>query len=105
VASQGALASDVRRRAKTDANQSAIVAALRDHGAFVQSLATIGDGCPDLLVGWRGRIILMELKRNEKALLKPAQHQWATLWNGGPLWVVIRWSRHWISCGGSTSER
>lgn len=30
----------------------------------------------------------MEIKANEKALLTPDQNKWATIWNGGPLWVV-----------------
>jgi hypothetical protein len=78
----------VRRAAKIDANQNAIVNALRDHGAFVQSLAGVSRGCPDLLVGYRGRTILMEIKSHEKAILTKDQNVWANCWNGGPLWVV-----------------
>lgn len=78
----------MRRRAKVDANQSAIVAALRERGAYVQSLAEVGGGVPDLLCGYRGRTILMEIKSHEKALLTKDQNTWANCWNGGPLWVV-----------------
>ena len=37
-------------RAKTDANQTAIVRALEAAGCEVQSLAGVGFGCPDLMV-------------------------------------------------------
>ena len=39
------------RAARVDQNHVEIVKALRDHGAFVVSLATVGKGVPDLLVG------------------------------------------------------
>ena len=42
-------------RAKVDANQKVIVEALRAAGCFVQSLAGVGKGCPDLLVGSDGK--------------------------------------------------
>jgi hypothetical protein len=46
--SQGML---MRRAAKIDANQPQIVEALRKAGATVHSLAAVGNGIPDLLVG------------------------------------------------------
>jgi len=52
----------MRRAARIDANQPAIIAALRSIGATVQPLHAVGGGCPDLLVGLRGRNILMEVK-------------------------------------------
>lgn len=52
----------MRRAAKVDANQGAVVAALRAIGCFVQSLAMVGQGCPDLLVAYRGRWFVMEVK-------------------------------------------
>lgn len=54
------------RYAKTDANQTEIVDALRDIGCFVQSLAAIGKGCPDILVGRGMTWHLMEIKDGEK---------------------------------------
>ena len=50
------------RAAKVDRNQTEIVQALRDYGAFVVSLATVGKGVPDLLVGFKRHTILMEIK-------------------------------------------
>lgn len=73
-------------RSKIDANQREIVAALVAMGATVQSLATVGDGCPDVLVGWRGRNLLMEIKDGSKAKsarkLTPKQIQWHRYWLG-----------------------
>ena len=80
------------RFAKVDANQTQVVSALRAAGAMVQSLATIGDGCPDLLVGHRGVTILMEVKDGKKPpsarRLTPDQLEWHGKWNGGTLCVV-----------------
>lgn len=57
----------MRRAARVDANQGTIVAALRAAGCFVQSLAMVGQGCPDLLVGYRGKWFVMEVKDGAKA--------------------------------------
>lgn len=56
----------MKRAAKIDANQPEIVAALRKVGASVRSLAAVGKGCPDLLVGFRGANYLIEVKDGEK---------------------------------------
>lgn len=87
----------MRRRARTDAGQSAIAAALRAIGASVQSLAEVGDGCPDLLVGLAGRNVLLEVKeplgpdggtsRNGQRLT-PRQVEWHVSWRGRV--VVVR---------------
>ena len=52
----------MRRAAKVDATQAAIVDALHAAGAFVQSLATVGRGTPDLLVAFRGTWHTLECK-------------------------------------------
>ena len=82
----------MRRAAKVDANQPAIVSALRRAGASVQSLAAIGDGCPDLLVGYAGITALVEVKDGSKPpsarALTPDQQQWHQTWQGGTLAVV-----------------
>ena len=82
----------MRRAAKVDANQPVIVAALRQAGASVQSLAAIGAGCPDLLVGYAGRTALVEVKDGAKPpsdrKLTPDQKQWHQNWQGGTLAVV-----------------
>ena len=82
----------MRRAAKIDANQPAIVDALRACGAIVQSLAAVGNGCPDLLIGYRGRTILVEVKDGSKVpsaqKLTLDQLLWHASWSGGSLAVV-----------------
>jgi hypothetical protein len=80
-----------RRAPRTDGNQSAIVAVLRTlPGCTVASLAGCADGIPDLLVGYRGRNYLFEVKDPAKPpsgrRLTPAQVEWHTHWKGS---VVI----------------
>ena len=55
----------MRRAARVDENQGLIVKALRACGATVR-IITQGDGIPDLLVGYRGHTILMEVKDGNK---------------------------------------
>lgn len=71
----------MRRAAKIDANQLAIVAALRKCGAKVLSLAAVGKGCPDLLVLHRGRYQLLEVKNLKgKNHMYPAQEEFHADW-------------------------
>jgi hypothetical protein len=76
----------MRRAAKVDGNQAEIVDALRAHGACVVSLAPVGAGIPDLLVGWRGFNILMEVKDGSLApsarRLTSVQRGWHSWWKG-----------------------
>lgn len=82
----------MRLAARTDANHSQIVAALEAVGATVQSLASIGRGCPDLLVGYKQKTVLIEVKDGSKApsrrKLTDDQLQWHAKWQGGPLAIV-----------------
>ena len=74
------------RAAKTDANQAAIVAALRAAGATVESLHRVGGGVPDILVGYRGRSYPVEIKDGSKPpsarTLTPDQVRWHAAWKG-----------------------
>jgi hypothetical protein len=71
----------MRRAAKVDANQGAIVAALRKAGATVQHLHTVGDDCPDLLIGYRSRNYIIEVKiPGEK--MRDGQIEWMQNWRG-----------------------
>lgn len=56
----------MRRAARTDANQTDIVDALRKVGASVAITSAVGDGFPDLVVGHRGRNFLLEIKDGDK---------------------------------------
>ena len=76
----------MRRAARTDANQTQIVSALRSVGASVELLSAVGKGCPDLLVGYRNENILMEVKDGKKPpserKLTSDQIVWHREWKG-----------------------
>jgi len=59
---------------------------MRAIGATVQTLAAVGDGCPDLLVGWMGRNLLLEVKDGSKPpsqqRLNDRQLRWHREWRG-----------------------
>ena len=79
-------------RGRVDRNQPEIVAALRKAGATVVSLARIGEGCPDLLVGYRGKTLLIEVKDGEaippKRLLTADELDFQSKWMGERIWNV-----------------
>ena len=80
------------RAARIDANHEQVVSALRAAGASVQSLAGVGKGVPDLLVGFQGKTLLMEVKDGRKTpserRLSEDQVRWHGAWRGGPLAIV-----------------
>lgn len=82
----------MRLAAKIDSNQTQVVSALRAAGATVQSLAAVGKGVPDLLVGYKGQTLLMEVKDGRKPpsaqRLTEDQLTWHGAWKGGSLAVV-----------------
>ena len=81
----------MRRAARVDENQGLIVKALRAYGATVR-IITQGDGIPDLLVGYRGHTILMEVKDGNKPpsarQLTTAEQMFFDQWTGGKLFIV-----------------
>lgn len=81
----------MRRAARVDENQGLIVKALRACGATVR-IITQGDGIPDLLVGYRGHTILMEVKDGNKPpsarQLTTAEQIFFDQWAGGKLFIV-----------------
>ena len=71
----------MRHAARVDANQDQVVTALRAAGAYVWII-----GLPvDLLVGYKGRTILMEVKDGPKKPLTALQHAFFANWAGGTL--------------------
>ena len=66
---------------RTDSNQAQIIAALREFGASVQDLSSVGKGCPDLAVGFGGKTFLMEVK-TDKGKLNPREEKWHSSWRG-----------------------
>jgi hypothetical protein len=71
----------VRRDAKADANQPAVVAALRSVGAKVEHTHQVGGGFPDLVVWARGRTFLAEVKMPGESLNKQ-QAEFFAAWPG-----------------------
>jgi hypothetical protein len=80
------------RAARTDANQEAVVKALRAIGCKVYVSSSFGQGFPDLVVGFRGRFVLLEVKDGSKPpsarKLTPDQVKFHADWTGLPLYVV-----------------
>lgn len=68
---------------KRDANEKPIVQMMRVMGATVYPL----DQPLDLLVGWRGKTYLAEVKI-EKAKLNAKQQQFVEQWNGFPIPIL-----------------
>ena len=67
--------------ARSDNNQPVIVATLRQCGASVCHLHAVGRGVPDLLVGYRGYNMLVEVK-TATGHLNALQETWHTSWRG-----------------------
>jgi hypothetical protein len=74
------------RIARIDDNQKQIVRFLRDKGVSVSITSATGKGFPDLVCGYRGKNILLELKDGAKPLsaqsLTPEQRIWHYDWKG-----------------------
>ena len=83
----------MRRAARIDANQPEIVDALRAIGATVAITSGLGDGFPDLVVGYGLTTLLMEVKDGKRPpsdrQLTPDQLKWHGSWAGGPVAVVL----------------
>lgn len=82
----------MRRAARTDANQIAIIKALRAIGASVADTSGAGSGFPDLVVGYRGRNWLLEVKDGRKPpsarRLTNDQEIFAAGWRGH--WACVK---------------
>lgn len=80
------------RARRIDDNQKAIVAAYRALGASVQSLASVGRGTPDLLVGFRGKDFLIEVKNSAQPpsarRLTDDEAKWHRSWRGSVVRIV-----------------
>jgi hypothetical protein len=66
---------------RVDRNQAEILKALKQIGCSVQTLASVGAGCPDALIGYGGRNILLEIK-SPKGDSTSHQITWAARWSG-----------------------
>lgn len=72
--------------ARVDDNQKSVVRFLRDKGVSVAITSGMGKGFPDLVCGYKGKNILLELKDGAKPLsaqaLTPEQRIWHYAWKG-----------------------
>ena len=66
---------------KVDSNQAQIIADLKKIGVSVLNLSRVGGGCPDILVGWQGKNILIEIK-TAKGNLNDSQIEFFEQWKG-----------------------
>lgn len=71
----------MRRAAKKDSNQNAIVAILREEGCQVYDASGVGDGFPDLVVCRNGETALVEVKGPNGKLTK-GQREFFGWWKG-----------------------
>lgn len=76
----------MHKHGRLDANHKEIVAALRQAGATVQSLADVGNGCVDVLAGYREVNYLLEIK-SPGGKLTPDEAKWHQAW-GGTVYTV-----------------
>lgn len=74
------------RAKRVDDNQKRIVEQLRRLNISVQHLHTVGQGCPDLLLGFRNKNFLIELKDEKKVAsakkLTPDEEKFFSQWRG-----------------------
>ncbi len=78
----------MRTRARQDRNQGEIVRALEKLGATVEPIRSLRGGVPDLLVGYRGKNYLIEIKAGKEGRLSESQKNWRDKWQGGKPFVV-----------------
>lgn len=72
----------MRIKAKTDNNHKKIIDDLRKIGASVVSTHNVGSGFCDIVVGYRGRNYLFEIKSHKNAKLTQDELKFSQIWNG-----------------------
>jgi hypothetical protein len=78
----------MRWAARQDRNQDEIVRAFERLGASVQPIRAIKGGVPDLLVGFRGRNYLVEIKVPKEGRLSESQKEWREAWRGQMPFII-----------------
>ena len=66
---------------RVDDNHKAIVSGLRAAGAFVQSIADVGRGCPDALISFRGSWYVAEIKDGSKSASRRRLTEAEAIWH------------------------
>ena len=70
---------------RVDANQNQIIHTFIALGASVLNLSRVGEGAPDLAIGYKGKTVFVEVKRDEKAKYTEPQIKFMQNWRGGPV--------------------
>lgn len=85
----------IRRAARRDENEPEIVQALEAVGATVQILSF--PGVPDLLVGWRGQMWLLEVKLplTARGAVQPGRHRNHSGGHGDKTAAQVAWWAWW----------
>ena len=68
---------------RVDENQKSLIHTFICLGASVLNLSTVGRGCPDLLIGYKGKTVLVEIKSSTKATFTEPQIKFMQEWRGG----------------------
>jgi len=80
----------MRRVARRDANERRVIDALRACGAYVKQIND--EGFVDLLVWYRGHVLLLEVKDGDKPpsarALTPGEAKFHAEWPGQNLYIV-----------------
>lgn len=83
----------MRRAARKDGNESDLRKTWARIGGSWLSITPIDGGEPDALLGFRGRMALVEVKDGRKVpshrKLRPGQVEWHRTWRGEPVRVVL----------------
>jgi hypothetical protein len=77
----------LRTASRVDANQAEIVKALRAIGASIFHVHQLKNAF-DILVGYRGRTFLMEIKVSEKEKLTEGEAEFQRTWRGSTYHIV-----------------
>ena len=72
---------------KRDANHKDICMWFKNLNCSVLDLHTVGFGCPDILVGFGGETLLVEIK-SKSGELEDSQNKFINEWRGGKVHVV-----------------
>ena len=68
---------------RVDENQQQLVHTFIALGASVLNLSRVGQGCPDLLIGYKNKSVLVEIKKDFKATFTEPQIKFMQNWRGG----------------------
>lgn len=76
----------MRARPRKDANHTDIVGTFRACGASVMDTASLGNGCPDIVIGYKGHSVLVEIKDGanppSKRMLTKDEIEFMNAWRG-----------------------